>query len=229
MEILDTEKALPRVENQNRPNPAVKPAPSPATVDVSKELASAQKLGEQLEELVVQRGGFPDDDRNILLMAYWALIVDFHKGILALIANKLYGSAFALVRPCLEALVRAHVAVRGSAADLTSLREDSYRTDFDTIGLWIDQQFGSERLFTNLIARAQVALHSFAHAGASQLGRRFQEHDLMPSYRDEEIVEVIRVCTSTAWMVTNLVTITLGWVKEANKAQQLYIEWGEHR
>jgi len=129
----------------------------------------------------------------------------------------------------LEALVRAHIAVKGSTADLTSLRDDSYRTDFDTIGPWIDQQFRSERLFTNFIARAQVALHSFTHAGASQLGRRFQGHDLMPSYRDEEIVEVIRVCTSAVWMVTNLVTITLDFVKEANKAQQLYIEWGEHR
>jgi hypothetical protein len=229
MEVVDTKNALPRIDSQNRPNPAVKPASSAATVNVSKELASAQKVGEQLEELVVQRGGFPDDERNILLMAYWALIFDFHKAILALIPTKLYGSAFALVRPSVEALVRAHVAVKGSTADLTSLRDDSYRTDFDTIGLWIDQQFGSERVFTNFIAGAQFALHSYAHVGLSQTGRRFTGHDLIPSYDDSEVIEVIRITTSAVWMLTNLVTITLGFVKEANKAHELYIEWGKHR
>jgi hypothetical protein len=40
--------------------------------------------------------------------------------------------------------------------------------------------------------------------------------------------EVIRVSTSAAWMVTNLVTIHLGFIKEANKAQELYLEWGKH-
>jgi hypothetical protein len=29
-------------------------------------------------------------------------------------------------------------------------------------------------------------------------------------------------------MVTNLVTIHLGFIKEANNAQELYLEWGKH-
>ena len=200
--------------------PASKPAKSAEKANVSKELASAENIGEQLEELVVNRGQCPDEERNILLMGYWALIFDFHKAILGLIPRQLYGGAFALVRPLLESLVRAHVAVKGSAAEVKSLQEDTYHTDFDKIGEWMDKEFATERLFTNFIGGAQAALHSFTHAGLSQIGRRFEGHDLKPSYNDGEIVEVIRVSTSAVWMVTNLVTIHLGFIKEANQARE---------
>jgi hypothetical protein len=230
MEPVDPASTHPQVEEKQLMTPATaKPAePAKAKIDVPKEIVSAQKLGEQLEELVVKHGQCPDDDRNILMMGYWSLIFDFHKAILTLIANQLYGSAFALVRPCLEALVRAHVAVKGSTDDLTKLQDDTYMTDFDRIGPWIDREFGTNHLFTNFLEKAQSALHSFTHAGLSQIGRRFDGHDLKPSYNDDEIVEVIRVCTSAAWMVTNLITIRLGFRSAANKAQGAYLEWGKH-
>lgn len=182
---------------------------------VQTELESARHLGERLEQLVILRGQCPDDDRNILLMAYWALLFDFHKAILRLIPDALCGSAFALVRPCMEALVRAHVAVKGSADDLKRLQQDNYRTNFTTIGTWIDTEFGTGELFTNFLGHARDALHSLTHAGISQLGRRFDGHNLKPTYRDGETIEVIRVCTSAVWMVTNLVTKHLGFSPEA--------------
>jgi len=161
-------------------------------------------------------------------MGYWALLFDFHKAILGLISKPLCGSAFALVRPCMEALVRAHVAVKGSAADIESLQKDTYRTNFATIGLWMDAEFGTGDLFTNFLGHARAALHSFTHAGISQLGRRFDGHDLKASYDEGEIIEVIRVSTSAVWMVTNLVTKHLGFTAEATKAEELYLEWGKH-
>jgi hypothetical protein len=221
MEVVDPAHARAKEGTQARPH---KPAQESAKqTNVPNEIASAQKFHEQLEELIITRGQCPDDDRNILLMGYWALIFDFHKAILGLIPNQC-GCAFALVRPCLEALVRAHVAVKGSAEDIKRLQEDTYHTDFDRIGPWIDKEFGTEQLFTNLIGKAQSALHSFAHAGLSQLGRRFDGHNLKASFDDGEITEVIRVCISAVWMVTNLVTIHLGFVREANEAQRLYLK-----
>jgi hypothetical protein len=225
MEIVDPD-AQPRRHVQ-QPQTRT-PDESEKKLDIAKEIAGARKLSEQLESLIVHRGQCPDDDRNILLMAYWALIFDFHKGILSNIENHFYGSAFALVRPCVEALVRAHVAVKGSDADVKKLQDDTYQTDFDKIGQWMDNAFQTEKLFTNFIGGALVALHSFTHAGLSQIGRRFDGNDLKPSYRDGEIVEATRCSTSTAWMVTNLVTIRLGFHKEANLAQKLYTQWGEH-
>jgi hypothetical protein len=228
MEVVNPADAQSRIKDEEREKPAFKPVKSAEKPNVPNELATAEKLGEQLEQLVVKRGQCPDEERNILLMAYWALIFDFHKAILGLIPKQLCGSAFALVRPCVETLVRAHVAVKGSAADVKSLQEDTYHTDFDKIAQWMDKEFVTEKLFTNFIGGAQAALHSFTHAGLSQTGRRFDGHDLKPSYDEGEIVEVIRVSTSAVWMVTNLVTIHLGFIKEANKAQGLYLEWGKH-
>lgn len=197
-------------------------------MSVQTELDSARRLGKQLEELVVKRGQCPDEDRNILLMGYWALVFDFHKAILSLIPNNLCGSAFALVRPTMEALVRSHVAVKGPAEDVERLRNDDYRTNFTTIGPWIDTEFGTGDLFTNFLGHARDALHSFTHAGVSQLSRRFDGHNLTPRYDDDEIIEVIRCSTSAVWMVTNLVTKHLGFNEEATKAQELYVEWGKH-
>lgn len=166
------------------------------SADVKKELAAAQKFADELASLVVNRGQCPDDDRNILLMAYWALLIDFQRSVLNLIPKPLCGGAFALVRPCMEAVARAHVAVKGTAADIKSLQDDTYRTAFSTIGPWIDATFGAGDLFTNTFNRARTALHSYTHAGISQLGRRYDDHNLRPSYRDGEIIEVIQVCTS---------------------------------
>jgi hypothetical protein len=198
------------------------------SVDVKKELADAQKFAADLESLVLKRGQCHDDDRNILLMAYWALLFDFHRSVLELIPKPLCGGAFALVRPCMEAVARAHVAVKGTAADIKSLQDDTYRTNLFTIGPWIDSIFGAGDLFTKMFDRARNALHSYTHAGISQLARRYDEHNLRSSYRDGEIIEVIRVCTSAVWMVTNLVTKHLGWNEEAQKAGELFEEWGKH-
>ncbi len=194
---------------------------------IQTELESAQRLASQLEELVVRRGQCPDDDRNILLMGYWALIFDYHKGILSLISNSFHGSAFALVRPVVEALVRAHVAVKGPADHVRQLQQDKYQTNFATIGPWIDREFGLGDFMGNLLTHTRDALHSYTHGGVYQLARRFDGHDLRPRYQDDEIIEVIRSCTSAAWMVTNLVTKHLRFDEEAKKAEELYLEWGK--
>lgn len=199
------------------------------TVSVVTELLSARLLGEQLEELVLKRGQCPDDDRNILLMAHWALVFDHHKAILNNIQNRWCGSAFALVRPIVESLVRSHVAIKGSPEDERKLQQDEYRTNLETIGPWIDKEFGADGLFTSFLnEKARKALHSYTHGGISQLGRRFDGHNLEPTYDDGEIIEVIRVSTSAVWMVTNLVTKYLGFSSEAAEAQKLYLEWGKH-
>lgn len=196
-------------------------------MSVQTELERARRFGAHLEELVVRRGQCPDDDRNVLLMGYWALVFDYHKGILTLLSNGFCGSAFALVRPVVEALVRSHVAVKGSMDDVRRLQQDEYRVNFATIGSWIDTEFGLGDFFTNFLTRARDALHSYTHAGVSQLARRFDGHDLKPRYEDNEIIEVIRSCTSAVWMVTNLVTKHLHFDEEAQMAQELFAEWGK--
>lgn len=196
-------------------------------MSVESELERAQRLGEQLEDLVVRRGQCPDEDRNILLIAYWALVFDYHKGILALLSNRFCGSAFALVRPLVEALVRSHLVFIGSDEDVRKIREDEYRVNFEKIGPQIDAAFALDGFFEKFLNQARTALHSFTHSGVSQLSRRFDGHDVKPHYKDDEIIEVIRCSTSAVWLVTNLVTKHLKFHDEAKRAEELFTEWGK--
>jgi hypothetical protein len=47
-------------------------------------------------------------------------------------------------------------------------------------------------------------------------------------YKDDEIVEVIRVTTSAIFMVTNLVTKHFGFEEDWKKVSQMFEEWGKH-
>ncbi len=58
--------------------------------------------------------------------------------------HKFYGAAFALVRPTIEAVVRAHVVLMCSDEVSKQLRNDEYRTNLATVGMEIDAAFHSE-------------------------------------------------------------------------------------
>jgi hypothetical protein len=65
-------------------------------VTVQSEIERATVLGRRLQDLLVDKqlalGTTPQRDK--LLAAFWALIVDYHEGMLGLMRQKLYGSAF---------------------------------------------------------------------------------------------------------------------------------------
>jgi hypothetical protein len=196
---------------------------------VKKELDSARKFGEQLEQLVVSKNQFPSDDRNVLLIAYWALMFDFHKGILSLLQSEFCGSAFALVRPVVEANVRGHVALKGSEEDLQRIQKDDYTVNFKQIGAKIDADFGLDHLMENFLNDVtRKALHSYTHSGLQQLGRRFDGNEIKPNYSDDEIIEVTRVTTSAIFMITNLVTKHFGFEDDWKKVGEMFEEWGKH-
>jgi len=195
---------------------------------VQQEIERANRFGDEIENLVVAKGGCPTGDRNTLLIAYWSLAFDHHRGVLCLLSNKFYGSAFALVRPIVEAAVRAHVVIMGSDEDVQRLRNDEYRTNFGTVGKEIDAAFSTDALFEKFLGGAKSSLHSFTHAGLLQLGRRFSGTDLVPSYSEGEIIEVIRTSMSAAFLVTNLVTKRFGFEEEWRKCTELFGEWGKH-
>jgi hypothetical protein len=195
---------------------------------VADEIKQANEFGNKIEKLVLARGQAPTGDRNTLLMAYWSLVFELQRAVLCLIDHKFYGAAFALVRPIIETVFRAHVAVMGSADDLRKLHSDEYRTNLVTVGKEIDTAFGTEGFFENFLNGARTALHSYTHAGLMQLGRRFSGTDLVATYREAEIVEVIRTCTSSVFMVNNLVTKHLGFEEEWKQNTGLFAEWGNN-
>jgi len=200
----------------------------PLSEKVQKELDSARRFGEELTEIVVSKK-YTDGERDTLLLAYWELVSDFHRGIHALIRSGFFASAFALVRPVVECLVRAHVALMGSEEDIKSLRDDKYKVNFKEIGSKIDAYFGLDHMMEDFLnQKTRNALHSYTHAGLQQLGRRFRDGEVRPDYSDEEIIEVIRVATSALFMLTNLVTKHFLFEADWKKVTDTYVEWGKH-
>ena len=93
---------------------------------VDDEIKKSNALGDTIQNLVVARGQCPSGEHNALLMGYWSIAFEFHRGIICLLSHRFYGAAFALVRPLIEATVRAHVAIMGSAEDVKKLHADEY-------------------------------------------------------------------------------------------------------
>lgn len=195
---------------------------------VEDEIKKANAFGDTVEDLVIARGQCPTGERNTPLMAYWSLVFEFHRAIMCLLSHKFYGAAFALVRPMIEATVRAHVVIMGSPEDLKKLHEDEYRTNLATVGREIDKAFATNNAFESFLTEAREALHSYTHAGALQLGRRFSGTDLVANYSEGEIQEVIRVSTSAVFIVNNLVTKHFGFEDEWRRNSDWYVEWGKH-
>jgi hypothetical protein len=52
---------------------------------VDQEITRANAFGDKIENLIVARGECATGDRNTLLMAYWSLVFDFHRGVLSLL------------------------------------------------------------------------------------------------------------------------------------------------
>src|ERR1700687_3403403 len=198
---------------------------------VDEEIERSTVFGQQLEDFIVSKGAlnFVDQVRDRLLLAYWSLSFDYDKGILNLIRAGFYGGAFALVRPTVEALIRAHVTLMGSDEDIAKIRADEYYVNFKTIGAQIDTAFALEGFFDRFLNGARGALHSFTHSGLSQLGRRYSGGDLQARYEDAEIIEVIHVSTSAVYMITNLVTNRFKLEDEKQRVNALFLEWGKPR
>jgi hypothetical protein len=86
---------------------------------VRRELDSASCLGEELEEIIISKNQFPTGDRNVLLIAYWALMFDYHHypleppllpdafryfGARPVVAVEREGNVFVKLRPILRVL-----------------------------------------------------------------------------------------------------------------------------
>jgi uncharacterized protein DUF6988 len=73
-------------------------------------------------------------------------------------------------------------------------QQDKIDPTFGEMSELIDAKCGID-FFHDSKEKTWTALNSYTHTGVLQIGRRFTEHKLEPSYKDGEIIEVIRACT----------------------------------
>lgn len=200
-------------------------------IDIEREINRAAILGTRLEHLVygkAKEGKLVVVDRDAdLVIGYWSLIFDLCKGPGCLLHNKLYSPAFALLRPIMEASVRACVVLVGTPDEVTRIRQDEFRVNFKTDGARIDKALGTGTLLEDYLKETRNLLHSLTHGGAAQLGMRFDGDEVGSKVSDGQILMLLGACSNTAFLATIIVAQHFKLDDVAKAANDLYLEYGK--
>lgn len=196
-------------------------------MNVHEEITRAARYGQQLETMLDGKEVTASTDRDLLIIGYRSLLLDYHVAIVMLLEKELYGSAFALLRPTIEAWVRIHVAKMGTDETVLQLKNDSYRVDFSKIGEQIDEAFELEFFEKTLNKAVRDALHSYTHSGWFQVVRRFNESEIKSRYSDGAILNVLEGSMTALFMATIVTTKHFGFEKEWQKTHDLFSEYNK--
>ena len=136
------------------------------------------------------------DDWSIVVAGMIHQGIEHHDSILLLIRSKLTGSAFALVRAVVEILVRgAWFTCCATLAQVAQfIKNDQIDPTFGAMSDAIDKSQGID-FFHDFKDRSWKTLNSYTHTGILQLGRRWTGDKLTASYKEGEIIEVLRAST----------------------------------
>ena len=157
----------------------------------SEEINRAGTLANTLQDLIGKKGSITivhDGHGDRLLMQYWSVGFDLFKGMLTAMREKFYTAGFALMRPLLEANLRAHLIVRGDKDDVEKMRTGDYKMNFDTVGAQIDAFFGLEGYMQTLLDRYAKTFHGFTHSGLEQIARHYDASGIGACYDEEEVI-----------------------------------------
>ena len=134
----------------------------------------------------------PNEFRNRLAGGCFDMAMEHQKAIVALVAHKLFGSAFALARLITEAYVRG-VWLYECATE-NELREftKSEPPRFPILVAAIEKLEGYEDgVFSELKKNAWKSMNAYTHTGYHQITRRQTESTIEANYCDDEIFEVV--------------------------------------
>jgi hypothetical protein len=180
------------------------------TEPITKALSVSSGFANKLDDLVTAQGGFTlKDDSDWMLATQWHLNAALHNSILTLFQTNLPAGAFALLRPVIENLFRAHLLVMGEPDVIQRLRSDKFRLNFFHDTKKIDDHFGLGGNFKSLVGGMVDFLHSLTHLGMQQMRRQFRSDvygvNLEANYPENEIIGVTGMSTMAKFMVTSRV------------------------
>jgi hypothetical protein len=133
------------------------------------------------------------DDRPRIVASCLDMALEHQKAIILLIANKLYGSAFALIRLLFEAYVRS-VWLNYCANDkeIDKFKKGKLNKQFGKLIEDIEKIDGyNGGTLSSAKKSGWKVMNSFTHSGFSQIIRRNTELTIEPNYEMEEIEEAI--------------------------------------
>lgn len=191
-------------ERANRMPIINRPPVSPAVLD---EIQRAERMHNFILRTIPDKF-LSDTDEKILVAAFFSLSLEHHGAILHLIREGQFdGSAFALVRPLIDAAYRAHWIYSCAKPEivLRIKKGDDVYPGLTNIASEIEKRSDAGGIFAT-IGPYLRALHGYTHGGLEQLGRRFDaEGNVRANYSDGEKCEAIKATTG------HLTALAVAW------------------
>jgi hypothetical protein len=166
------------------------------SAEVEKELKSTEAVILEIKK-ILNSHHYTDEEYSTVVAGFIDQVLEHMEAIILLTRSNLNGSAFALVRSVAEGLVRGvWFTTCASYEQVMKFRtDDKIDPTFGEMSNAIDATCGID-FFADFKKRSWNPLNSYTHTGILQIGRRFTGHVLQPSYKDAEIIEMIRMSTS---------------------------------
>jgi hypothetical protein len=181
---------------------------------------------------LLERHAFPDDHRPVWVAGSLAQALEHHEAISLLIKRQLTGSAFALVRPMVDTVMRAHW-INAVACDeqVEQAREDkNVFPPMKEMSEAVGQAYSADELFRQFTSEWE-AMCSYTHSGARQIGRRFTGTEVKPSYKEEAIVQALDLTNYGVLFLAGMFFISTGQKPEAHETRTMmrdyHKEFGE--
>jgi len=164
-----------------------------------------------------------NDERQTLLVAYFDICMEHIQSIQLLIKNKLFGSAFALVRPFYETYYRALWMLKFATEEqVEGIRTNKFNfPDMGTKIKELDTIYTGTDFFLLLKQNSWSAMCDYAHSGTLQLSRRWTENELEPNYEKDEIIEVIKGTRAILLLFAYVVLKEHGYEESSNRINSL--------
>jgi hypothetical protein len=169
---------------------------------------------------------YPDDARSVWVAGSIAVALEHHEAIWLLINRQLTGSAFALVRPMVETVVRAHWIDAVACDDQVELaRQDkNVFPSMSEMSQAVSEAYRADELFRRFTSE-WGAMCSYTHSGARQIGYRFAGTEIKPSYKEEAIVEVLNLMNMGLLFLAGTFFMSTGHQTEANETRTMLLDY----
>ena len=181
--------------------------------------------GAAIQELLwdlLERHRYSDDERSVWVAGCMNLALEHHKAISLLIQWQLTGSAFALVRPMVDTVMRALWINKVASDEEVKRARDDDKYVFPPMPQMIEAvrtAYGDDKFFQ--FTSAWDAMHSYTHSGARQIARRYTGTDLKPSYTEGAKVEALNLTNHGVLFLAEKFFESTGHQPEADEIKRL--------
>jgi hypothetical protein len=189
------------------------------------------QIRERLRQLFL-RNEYPPDTKCLLLRAYVDIALEHHEAIWLLTGSKLNGSAFALVRPVFDTMLRAlWINKVATEQQIEQAIQDELGFPIEKICNEIKQGYFSDRpleeaqLFDKIlqfiVKEAWGPMCSYTHSGALPICRRFTGDELKLNYPDAAIAEALNLVTIALLLLLHVFFVSMNCQTEDQETQTL--------